>query len=107
MLELLITVIIAGLVVYRVTRFVILDSMIEGTRDWIEGKLIGDKPNLIRDKLDDLFHCPYCLSVWISAATIAVADRYRSVPLPVFAWLATAAACMVVWTIVEDDDEEE
>jgi hypothetical protein len=95
-----------GLVVYRVTRFFLRDSLIDEPREWVYQKILGDitKETWWRDKLYELLDCPYCLSIWFSGAVVVVADRYTSVPLPVFAWLATAAICMVVWRIVESDD---
>jgi hypothetical protein len=96
---------VCALVVYRVTRFFLKDTLIDEPREWVYEKILS-KQAVWRDKLYELLDCPYCLSIWFSAATIAVADRYTSVPLPVFAWLATAGLCMVVWRIVERDDAE-
>lgn len=94
--------ILLSLVTYRVTRFVVKDTIIEGTRIWLHTFILGKKPKLWREKLQELISCPFCISVWISAATVAVTDRYVSVPLPVFQWLAVAAGTLVIWRIVEE-----
>ena len=95
--------ILLSLVAYRVTRFVVKDTIIEGTRIWLHTFILGNKkPKLWREKLQELISCPFCISVWISAATVAVADHYVSVPLPVFQWLAVAAGTLVIWRIVEE-----
>lgn len=98
-------IIVASLCVYRLTRFFLRDTLIDEPREWLYNKILA-KETLWRDKLYELLDCPYCLSIWFSAATIAVADLYTSVPLPVYAWLATAGLCMVVWRIVERDEPE-
>lgn len=96
-----------SLVVWRVVRFLLRDSLIEHQRQWLYGKLIGDMTHqsALRDKIYELLDCPYCLSIWCSAAVVAVADRYTSVPLPVYMWPAASAGCMIVWRIVEDPEE--
>jgi hypothetical protein len=93
--------VLCALVVYRVTRFLIADTLIEGTRTRFGDWLLGSEPKVWRDKLYDLTTCPYCLSIWVSAATVAVVDAFMSVPLPVLVWLASAGLAMVVWRIVE------
>jgi len=104
MIELLVLI---SLVVWRIVRFLLRDSLIEHQRDWLYGKIVGDMTHQApwRDKVYELLDCPYCLSIWISAATVAVADRYTTVPLPVYVWLAGSAGSMIVWRIVEDPEE--
>jgi len=94
-------IILLSLITYRVTRFVIEDSLINAQRTWFLGKIIGKRPGRARVKIHDLFLCPYCLSVWIAAGATAIADAYVSVPLPVWTWLATCGGTMMVWRFVE------
>lgn len=104
MIELLI---LLSLVCYRVCRFVIRDTLIDELRvkfgDWV----LGPVSVTWRDKVYDLFHCPYCLSIWVAAGTVAVADQFTSVPMPVFFWLATAGASMAWWRLIESNETKE
>lgn len=105
MLQLLI---LFSLVVYRIVRFLISDSLIEGTRlklgDWI---LAGGKdPAQWRDKLYEFMACPYCLSIWASAGVVGLAQIWVDVPLPWLMWLAVSGGCMVVWRIVETMNDD-
>ena len=52
-------------------------------------------------KAIDLMECPYCLSVWVAAATTTAAAFFTSTPLPVITWLAVSGATMLVWAITE------
>jgi hypothetical protein len=101
MQELLLTVLVLAFVVYRITRFLIKDTLIDGQRQWVHSKILGVNPKAWRDKLYELIDCPYCLSVWIAAGTVAATDAFTSVPLPVLAWLSTCGATMVLWHIIE------
>lgn len=98
-------IVLFGLAVYRVTRFFLKDKMIEKQRLWFYNWLVGDmtKQSALRDKIYELFDCPYCFSVWVSAGAVAVATRYAAVPLPVYQWLAASATALIVWEILEDD----
>lgn len=98
--------ILLSLVVYRVTRFVLRDTLIETQRDWVYGKLL-DPPKPWSDKLFELLSCPYCLSIWFAAAAVVGADQYTSVPLPWATWLAVAAGAMVAWRYIEHDHDDE
>jgi hypothetical protein len=98
-------VVILGLVVYRVTRFFLKDSMIEEPRTWFYGKLVGDmeKQSWWRDKLYELLDCPYCFSVWVSAGGTIVMMQFRSVPLPVYVWLCGSTVALVIWHFLEPE----
>lgn len=93
-----------GLVIYRVCRFLILDTLIEEPRKRVHRWLV-DRPGRamkLREKLQELLECPFCMGIWVSAATVAVADAFTSVPLPVYTWLATASIALLAWRIIED-----
>lgn len=108
-------ILITSLVAYRVTRFLLRDSLIDGPRKWLYEKLLRPyRTNLAapgqrwRDKVYELLDCPYCTSVWVAAATVAAVDAHGvSVPMPLFAWLATASGAMVVWRVVERSGDDE
>lgn len=105
-----------ALLVYRVTRFVIEDTLIDGIRNKVLGWIVGSQvemgpdgmpklriPSLWRRKLRELLTCPYCLSAYVAAAATIVTDHYYNVPLPWFYWLAVAAASLMVWRYVEQN----
>ena len=94
--------ILLALACYRVTRFIVKDSLIQGFRIWLHTALLGNKPRLWRDKLQELISCPFCISVWIAAALVAGVNHYRSVSLPFVQWLAVAGATCVIWNLTED-----
>lgn len=94
-------IVLLSLTVYRATRFVTEDTLWEGTRQRLGDRILGTEPAVWRDKLYELLNCRYCLSVWMSAGAVAVADGFTSVPLPVFTWLAVAGGSMIVWKAAE------
>jgi hypothetical protein len=107
----LVQIVLFSLVVYRVTRFLLLDTLIENVREswliWLEKpKIQGGKMGLWREKLLQLSSCPYCVSIWVSAGTVALTMIWTSVPLPVWQWLAASAGSLVVYTYVDSEDED-
>lgn len=91
-----------SLVVYRVTRFIMFDTLIEMQRKWfLAVVVVGKQPGPVRIKLHDLFTCFFCLSVWVAAATVAITDAVTSVPMPVWTWLAVAGAALIPWRFIE------
>lgn len=102
-------IIVLSLVTYRVTRFLIEDSLIAAPRfhlkRWISGNEAGIKlfntPKW-RAKLIELSECPYCISVWVALAATLISSAAASVPQPVWVWLATCGGTMMVWTFVEE-----
>ena len=98
--------VLLSLACYRVTRFIIADSLIDGFRERVQERLIGDNPNLIRDKIYDLSVCPYCTSVHVAWIAVLITQQFVSIPLPVLVWLAVAGGAMVIWAIVESDDDD-
>jgi hypothetical protein len=106
-------------VVYRVGRFVVLDTLIEelrwatlnrlasirtdeGERIVLEEHELGRLP-LWRKKLYDLLSCPYCITGWVSAGAVALATVWVPVPLPWFTWLAVWAGGLIIWDIVDSE----
>ncbi len=95
--------------VYRITRFFIMDTVIDGTRDKIHNWLL--RPNddqevpLLRFKAHELLSCPYCLSVWVAAAcvvfwSLVIADQWIGWSFLIF-WPAVAGAALVPYEYVD------
>jgi len=98
-----ILIIIWGAVTYRVSRFVVLDSMWEGTRDKIFDRL-ERSDRLVAAKASDWLACPWCVTPWAAAAVLASHRIFAgSFPLPVWAWLATATIALVFWARIDAD----
>jgi hypothetical protein len=100
----LLTVIALSLAVYRITRFVIDDTLIEEPRDWLRKKLVEGKSTTVRTKILDLMECPYCVSVWVAAGAVLLASWTWTVPEPFWSWLAVCGGAMIVWRIVEVEE---
>lgn len=102
----LILIVIMSLVAYRVTHFLIEDTLIDTPRTWLLTLLIaGEKESAWREKLAELLQCYWCLGMWISALTVMMFDQFISVPLPWLTMLAVAQGTMLVsvlFAIVED-----
>lgn len=94
-------IVVLSLVTWRVTRFVLHDTLIEGLRSKTLGWLGRAPQPLWRLKLMELLTCPYCFSVWVAAGACVAWDIYTSLPAPMFVWLAVCAGTMVVWRWVE------
>lgn len=99
MLDMLIAALLS-LATYRATRFLLLDSLIDGWRNTLRAWL-GSHRGLVWHKLFDLTDCPFCLSWWVAGALVGLTDIFTSVPLPILMWAAVAGGCMVVWRWVE------
>jgi hypothetical protein len=119
------TVIIIFLVTFRVTRFIIKDSFppFAVPRDYIlnwwepDDDWLVDKNPLGEYKHPDarphwgrfgrtlryLFTCPWCMSIWIGAGTVASFDYYVSVPLPWAIWLAASAVTGLIMQTIDSD----
>lgn len=99
----LVLVIILSAVVYRLARFLVLDTLIDEPRNcvlaWLERR-----PTLFWSKILDLLGCPWCITIWVSAAVVAATDIYGiSVPLPLWTWLATATGSLIFWNILDSE----
>ncbi len=91
---------VLSLATYRITRFAILDSLVEEPRTAVL-RWLTSKPGVVRGKAHDLLTCPYCLSVWVAAALTASVASLIDTPLPLLVWLAASGGTMTVWRFVE------
>jgi len=117
--------IVLAVVTYRVTRFVVGDTLIDVPRDkfkawvWLDPeemrhprKIVGH-PVLtsLRTKLGQLLTCAFCVSVWIAAAAYVVVKVDQgwsgtSVVEHLVAWVAIAGGAVMIWNKVEIDVTE-
>ena len=68
MIPLTVTLVIAVLAVYRITRVITTDVIFNTPREWVEEHT---KPG---GYLDELLHCNWCVSFWVGiAVTVLVA----------------------------------
>lgn len=107
MIDHFVLILIMALVTWRVARFIALDSLIEEIRDPVLSWL--DRPGrftFLRNKVADLLGCPWCLSIWISAAVVFLTRQFcvDSMPMPIWTWLAVSILPIVGWTYVDSDD---
>ena len=95
---------ILSLVTYRVSRFFVLDTMIENQRFKVYSWLLKHE-HWFFHKVHELLSCPYCITVWVSGATVgAYVIFVGSMPMPVFTWLAVAAGSLLPWRLVDGED---
>lgn len=66
--------VVLALMVYRLTRFFISDTLFEPVRDWIFSK----KPPHT-SVLGYLFTCEWCISLWIALPTVFLYALYPSI----------------------------
>lgn len=105
-------------VVWRVTRFIVADDLIAGTRkkvtDWLELRPApnreeytkGFSKDLLAYKGWTLITCPWCVSIYVSAGTLILTRIFvlDSIPMPVWTWLAVAAFSLVPYNYLDGDD---
>lgn len=68
------TLVVLALAGYRLTRLVVLDTILDGPRDWLLRRL-ATRPHVkapVRAKLSELLQCVYCVGVWATLAIVAV-----------------------------------
>jgi len=65
------TVIILGFCSYRVTRFLVIDTLLEPGRSKLHSKL-EQKDGLLWAKIYDLISCTWCVGVYVSVAIYAI-----------------------------------
>lgn len=102
---------VGSLAVYRVTRFIIRDTLIDELRQKVQVTLSGGyvqrngewRLSKWRQKLLELIGCPYCVSIYIAGATVLATWCRRGTRLPLVQWPAMSAAALVAWRIVEDE----
>lgn len=104
---------ILSLVVYRVTRFTQLDSLIKEPRDWLARKLL--KPPTYREdgqewpfnpwrrKALEWLTCPFCVSVWAAAGAWWFWHWWGDTLFGQFmlGWLAVSGGAMVVYKFID------
>jgi hypothetical protein len=112
--------ILCSAVTYRVSRFIVLDTMIEGTRDSFIAKLTtwpdstGRTRVINRDeatyeliplwrrKIVELVGCPWCVTIWVGAAvTLLTHFIVEPVPAPILWWLTISSLALVLWAIID------
>lgn len=104
-MEMVILVLLLGAVTYRVARFILLDTMIDGVRDRMMEWLDKRSARFLYRKLLELFTCPFCITVWVSGGA-ALLTRVFVGPfaMPVWVWLASATFALVLWAIIDPDE---
>lgn len=122
--EFFLLLVILGGLVYRVTYFILVDSLIEEPRKKVLAKLTGggdpdrdDWPLHMRTttgwrlKLTELLTCPYCMSIWVGAVATAITWP-TIIPQPdggwfvwlLVTWLAMSTIALVFWAVIEGHD---
>lgn len=117
---------VLAVVSYRVTRFIVSDTLIEGWRDRFKGWVWVDPDTMrtlrkvtghpwltfLRGKLGELLTCPFCVSVHVAFWTYLIVqidggqDDASLVEHGV-AWLAIAGGTVMIWNKVEIDVDHE
>lgn len=106
MISHLFLIIILGLVTYRVSRFLVLDTLIDEIRDRVIGWLEPRQHRLGWRKLLDLLGCPYCITVWVAAGAVAAHHFIVDpVPMPVWTWLGVATVSLAVWAVIDNEEK--
>jgi hypothetical protein len=117
--------IILSAVVYRVARFIVLDTIWEGWRDklldWLTtgtdamgSQRVLDKKRdpeewaqlpYIKRKFSELMMCPFCVTIWVAGFTVLAYDVVidPNLPLPVFYWLTIATGGLVFWAVIDSE----
>ena len=97
----IVLVIILSAVCYRVSRFIVLDSLIDEPRNWVMSWL-EMHPNAFTRKTWELLGCPWCITVWVAAGTVALQHFVVDpVPVPIWTWLAVATGSLVFWGLID------
>jgi hypothetical protein len=125
MIDVLVLVLFLGFTTYRVTRFVVLDSLIENVRsafyEWLLSPLTEAQRETVlelhedaplqllpmwRRKLYHLFSCPFCISVWVAGGAVILTDWVTNfdVKMPVWTWLATSTVALVCYAYIDAED---
>lgn len=108
MTALALTALVFSFVVWRVTRFLLRDSLIDGTRFKVEHYFGSRSNRTSMRKMSELVTCPWCVSVWVAAVLTAVWRLTEGDGIGWFwtaiVWLAAAAGAMACWATWEDDE---
>jgi hypothetical protein len=104
----LLTFVILAFATYRIARFLVLDTLIDGPRDKFHDWLT--KPESLsvwRLKLAELLTCPYCITVWVAAGVTVfwslVVDEWLGWAF-LLVWPAVAGASLVPWAYIDDEE---
>ena len=105
-----------AVMIWRVTRLLVQDQFppVRAIREWFirtwgvvdpDGAITGGRRlGGIGYAVAYLWTCPWCMSVWVAAGTVAVADWRLSVPLPwLVAGLGAGLSGVLAWVEVEHD----
>lgn len=104
MVELIVLPLLLGAVTYRVARFLLLDTMIDGSRDKAIEFLDKRSDKVVYRKLLELFTCPYCITVWVAAGSVAVTRLFVGpLPMPVWLWLGAATVSLLIWAVIDPE----
>lgn len=58
--------VLLALASYRVTRLIVIDSILNSPRIWFDTFLLRH-PNVFTNKISEGFNCTWCMGVWVSA----------------------------------------
>jgi len=99
----LVLLIVMSAVTYRVSRFIVLDTLIDEPRNrllsWLELR-----PTRLWTKLLELFGCPFCITIWVSAGTVALTAAVGyDIPVPIWTWLAVATGALLFWAAIDSE----
>ncbi len=90
--------------VYRVTRFLLEDTLIEEPRHVLHHWLLRRNQHLWARKGFELTSCTYCASIWISGGfVLSMLWWGPGLSLPLFWWPALSGSSVVIWKYVETD----
>lgn len=93
--------------IWRVTRFLLRDSMFEDTRFKIEHYFGSRSNKLFHRKMNELVSCPWCVSVWVTFVTVGL-WRWQEGDGVGWFWTAiltgaSAAGAMACWRTWEEE----
>lgn len=101
----IVTLIVLSAVVYRTARFVVLDSLIDKTRERVFVWLVT-REHIAWHKLHELLGCPFCITIWFAAAVVAIHHNFVDpLPAPIWTWVAVAAGSLLWWRAIDWEDE--
>jgi hypothetical protein len=87
------------LAVARVTRLIVEDRVLVGLRQWVVRRWGED------GKMAYLFHCPWCMSIWVSLAVMPVAILFPNIWM--VAALSVPAGSMAAGLLLDTLTREE
>lgn len=95
--------VVMSAVTYRIARFLVLDTIIDEPRDKFVDWLAGH-PNYVTLKIQELLTCPYCITIWISAAVCGYVEYWGHLNWWLLQWLAVATGALVFWHYIDAKD---